>query len=126
MSTTIWSGQFWKGAAERAVKTFAQSVLGTFGVLEGANLLTGDQADAALSLAVWQVALLVALVNAVLSLFTSIANPPFVAGTEQEPVTAYVPAVAPAPEAVAASGSEGRHVAAQTPGEAPSPVIHDA
>ncbi|WP_271437740.1 holin [Micrococcus luteus] len=60
---------FWRGAAERAIKTFAQALLG---VLTGgaSGLLDVD----------WVAALSVAALATVVSLLTSLATPDFTAG----------------------------------------------
>lgn len=63
---------FWKGAAERAIKTAAQSLLGVLGV-GGIGVLDVD----------WQAATSVALVAALASVLTSISNPDFVAGAPE-------------------------------------------
>lgn len=60
---------FWKGAAERAVKTFAQALLGV--LMGGATgILDVD----------WLAALSVAGLATVVSLLTSISTPDFTAG----------------------------------------------
>lgn len=65
---------FWKGAAERAVSTFAQAFVSVLGIA-GLGLLDVD----------WAQTLSVAGLAAVLSLAKSIATPGFTAGTP-EPV----------------------------------------
>lgn len=73
---------FWKGAAERAVKTFAQALLG---VLTGGatGILDVD----------WLAALSVAVLATVVSLLTSISTPDFTAGapTPEAPADDYEP-----------------------------------
>lgn len=64
-----WTKAFWSGAAERAVKTFAQSAA-AFVTADVVGLVDLDFAG------LGSVAGLAALV----SLFTSVANPDFVAG----------------------------------------------
>lgn len=65
----MFTSAFWKGAAERAVKTFAQSAVAVLtadvaGLLEVNFLELGSVAGLA----------------ALVSVFTSVANPDFVAG----------------------------------------------
>lgn len=59
----MWTLVFWKGAAERAVKTFAQSVLATLGV-GATGLLHAD----------WLGALDIGGLAAVLSVLTSLVT----------------------------------------------------
>lgn len=66
----IWTNQFWLGAAERAIKTIAQSLVGVLGV-SGIGLLTVD----------WVAALSVAGAAGLASLLTSIGSADHVAGT---------------------------------------------
>ena len=70
----LWSIAFWRGAAERAVKTFAQSLVAVIGV-GAVGLLDVD----------WLGALSAATLATVISLLTSIGNADFTAG--QTPVT---------------------------------------
>lgn len=58
---SIWTSSFWKAAAERAVRTLAQSMIAVLAVGQ-TNILTVD----------WQSALAVAATATVLSLLTSI------------------------------------------------------
>lgn len=67
----LWTLAFWKGAAERAVKTFAQTLAAYF-VIGTTGLLDVD----------WLTALSVAGAAAVASLLTSVGNADFVAGTQ--------------------------------------------
>lgn len=65
----IWTVNFWQGAGERAIRTFAQAAAamlsaGAVGVMD---------VD-------WMTVLSVALLAALMSLFTSIGNADFVAG----------------------------------------------
>lgn len=69
----IWSKAFWKGAAERAVKTFAQAAA-AFVTADVTGLVDLDFGGLA------SVAGLAALV----SVFTSVANADFVAGRVSE------------------------------------------
>lgn len=67
----LWSKEFWKGAAERCIKTFAQVLVGYF-VVGTTGLLGFD----------WVTALSVAGAATVASVLTSIGNADFTAGTE--------------------------------------------
>ena len=69
----IWSSAFWRGAMERGVKTFAQSLVAVIGV-GAVGLLDVD----------WLGALSAATLATVVSLLTSIGNADFTAG--QTPV----------------------------------------
>ena len=69
----IWSSAFWRGATERAVKTFAQALVAVIGV-GAVGLLNVD----------WIGAISAALLATVISLLTSIGNADFTAG--QTPV----------------------------------------
>lgn len=71
----IWTKAFWKGAAERAIKTLAQT-LGGYLVVGVTGILDLD----------WTGALSVAGASALASVLTSIANPEFVAGKTVEVV----------------------------------------
>ena len=71
----IMTKAFWKGATERALKTFLQTFLATVGVQVGV-VLTGD-AFIALP---WMTAFVTAGTAAMLSLATSIGNASFTAG----------------------------------------------
>ena len=68
----IWTKQFWVGAAERAIKTIAQSLVAVLGVA-GTGLLTVD----------WVAALSVAGAAGLASLLTSIGSAEHVAGATQ-------------------------------------------
>ncbi|VEI04095.1 Uncharacterised protein [Acidipropionibacterium jensenii] len=67
---------FWKGAGERAGKTFLQVGIATLGISAG-SVYSGE---AALRLP-WETALVTALLAALLSVVTSLLNPSFTAGT---------------------------------------------
>ena len=69
----LWSIAFWRGAGERAVKTFAQALVAVIGV-GAVGLLDVD----------WLGALSAATLATVISLLTSIGNADFTAG--QTPV----------------------------------------
>jgi hypothetical protein len=69
---------FWKGAGERAGKTFLQVGVATLGISATATY-TGAQA---LGLP-WETALVTATISAVLSLVTSVLNPGFTAGATE-------------------------------------------
>lgn len=84
----IWSKSFWKGAGERALKTFIQTYL--------AVLVLGAGADGVgVSLGVldvdWLGAGSVALLAAIVSLGTSLGNTEFVAGRNTTPSEDWVP-----------------------------------
>jgi len=66
---------FWKGAGERAGKTFLQVGIATLGISATATY-SGEQA---LHLP-WETALVTALLAALLSVVTSLLNPSFTAG----------------------------------------------
>ena len=68
----LWTKQFWLGAAERAIKTIAQSLVAVLGVA-GTGLLTVD----------WVAALSVAGAAGLASLLTSIGSAEHVAGATQ-------------------------------------------
>ena len=65
----IWTSAFWRGAMERAVKTFAQALVAVIGV-GAVGLLDVD----------WLGALSAALLATVISVLTSIGNADFTAG----------------------------------------------
>jgi hypothetical protein len=92
----MFTAQFWKLAAERAVKVFAESLAAVL-VASGAGLLTAD----------WKTALSTAGMATFVSLLTSLAslhvgpkNSPSVVRPEQLPATASAPTPAPVPAAV--------------------------
>lgn len=66
----LWTVEFWKGAAERGIKTFAQTLVG-FIVIGTTGMLDVD----------WPTAVSVAAAALLASLLTSIGNADFVAGT---------------------------------------------
>lgn len=68
---------FWKGAAERAIKTFIQSFVGTLLLAIGAAVTAWEVPWSSTLIA----ALGVAILSSVLSLATSIGNADFTAGT---------------------------------------------
>lgn len=68
--STIWTKAFWKGAAERAIKTAAQSLLGAFVI--GVPIFDVDIATG----------LAIAGTATVASLLTSLIDPKFTAGTD--------------------------------------------
>lgn len=88
----LWTLAFWKGLAERAIKTFAQSfvaALGFFGIVGGASELAEVP---------WLDALSIAALATLFSVITSIGNADFVAGKppailEVVPVEGLVPAI---------------------------------
>ena len=65
----LWTTAFWKGAAERGIKTLAQTLVGYI-VVGTTGLLDLD----------WPTALSVSAAAALASLLTSIGNADFVAG----------------------------------------------
>lgn len=80
----ITTKAFWLGAAERATKTFFQTMVSVITVMIGANTLgvsaTVGQVD-------WLTALSTSVLATLLSIATSIGNARFVAGTEQATTT---------------------------------------
>lgn len=101
-TTTIWSKAFWQGAGERAIKTFAQSFIGVFGV--------GTVADVAgvnLNSETWLLALVSGLAAAFLSVCTSIASPGFTAG--EAALAAGAAPYAPLPDAAVVPDGTGDH-----------------
>lgn len=65
----IFTAAFWKGAAERAIKTFAQALAALIAA-NGIGIVDVD----------WLNVLSIAALSAVASILTSIGNPGFVAG----------------------------------------------
>lgn len=65
----LWTKEFWKGAGERAIKTFFQ----TFVALIGTSAVIIQEVD-------WLFILSGSALATILSLATSIANPDFTAG----------------------------------------------
>jgi len=74
----MWTKDFWKDTAERAIKTFLQNILAIL-LISGTTLLNAD----------WQAGLAVAATAAVVSLLTSVVSGA-ATKTEGEPVTASV------------------------------------
>lgn len=72
----LWTGAFWRGAGERAIRTFAQTLAAVF-VVGTTGLLDVD----------WVTSLSVAGAAALASLLTSIGNADFVAGETHQPPT---------------------------------------
>lgn len=88
----LWTLAFWKGLAERAIKTFAQSFIAALGVL---GIISGTSG---LTQVPWVEALSIAGLSTLLSAITSIGNADFVAGKppavlEVVPVEGLVPAI---------------------------------
>lgn len=71
----IWTGDFWRGAADRAVKTAAQGFLYGTGLSMMVTGL-GDGTGIAFVDVPWLLGLQSAVVMAVFSTVTSIADPP--------------------------------------------------
>jgi len=67
----IWTAKFWKGAGERAIKTFFQSLV----ALIGTSAVIIQDVD-------WIFVVSGSLLAAILSLATSLGNADFVAGVE--------------------------------------------
>ena len=80
--TMITTKAFWRGAAERAVKTFFQTLVAVI-TLNLGSLAVGI--DAGITNADWIGALSVSLLATALSLATSIGNASFTAGAERTP-----------------------------------------
>lgn len=74
--STIWTGAFWRGAAERALKTAMQTFVATITVSAGADLIPAVGVEGI----DWIAALSVTAVATVLSIGTSIGNADFTAG----------------------------------------------
>ena len=77
----ITTKAFWRGAAERAIKTFFQTLVAVIGVQVGTGavgITAGVEAVA------WLPALSIALLATLLSVATSIGNADFTAGTTPE------------------------------------------
>jgi hypothetical protein len=72
---------FWKGAAERAVKTFLQTFVAVVVAQVGADAVG---ATAGLEVVGWLPALSVAALATVLSVATSVGNADFTAGSRPE------------------------------------------
>lgn len=68
----IWTLAFWKGAAERAIKTFFQ----TFVALIGTTAVIVQEVE-------WPIVVSGSILAAVLSVATSIGNADFTAGTDK-------------------------------------------
>jgi hypothetical protein len=64
----IWTGKFWQGTAERAIKTFAQTLAAAFVI--GVPVFELDLGDG----------LAIAATATLFSVFTSIGNAEFTAG----------------------------------------------
>lgn len=72
----MWKLAFWKGAGERAIKTFFQTFVAVVGV-------TGIGVSVGVGQVDWLTAASVAAVATVLSIATSIGNADFTAGAPQ-------------------------------------------
>lgn len=76
----LWTKEFWKGAGERAIKTFFQTFTAALLISAGADAIpaTGVEGVA------WLAVLSVSTLSAILSLATSIGNANFTAGNVAE------------------------------------------
>ena len=84
----LWTWAFWRGAAERALKTLLQ----TFGaVLVGQVGADTVGVSAGILAPDWVAALSIALLAAVISLIMSVGNADFVAGHQPAPEPSYEP-----------------------------------
>lgn len=116
-NVSIWSKPFWQGAAERAIKTFAQAFIAVFGVGT-----TVEVTGSTLNTDTWVLALVSGGAAAVLSVVMSLASPAFTAGEK-----ANVPLSAPQPEGVVIPDGDGVHRAENTePDPAGSTTVDDA
>lgn len=73
----IWTADFWRGAGERAIKTFAQVLAAVIMVNAGGDTVPAVGFDGIN----WLTALSFAGLSAVLSIVTSIGNADFTAGS---------------------------------------------
>lgn len=76
----IWTVAFWKGAAERALKTLFQTFVAVIGV-------NGVGSTLGLGGVNWIADASIALLAAILSVATSIGNADFTAGAAKAPAT---------------------------------------
>ena len=74
----IWTIAFWKGAAERAIKTFFQTLATYLTLSVGADIIPAVGVDGVN----WVAGLSFASVAAIYSLITSIGNAEFTAGKQ--------------------------------------------
>lgn len=75
----LWTKNFWKGTAERAIKTFFQVFGAAISINAGAELIPAlgvHEVD-------WKMIVSLATVSAILSVATSIGNADFTAGKEK-------------------------------------------
>lgn len=77
----IWTKKFWKGAAERGIKTFFQTGVAVAIAIVGADAVG---ISAGLFDVAWQDVLSVSALATVLSVATSLGNADFTAGAEHE------------------------------------------
>lgn len=70
----LFSGRFWKGTAERAIKTLAQGCA-AFLMADNFNVVTAD----------WEAFFYIAVVPALASVLTSIGSGAIPAGTDNSP-----------------------------------------
>lgn len=77
----MWTAKFWKGAGERAVKTFLQTFVAVVTAAAGADAIgmTAGLGDVS-----WASAASVAALATILSLATSVGNADFTAGPDAQ------------------------------------------
>lgn len=129
-NVSIFNRDFWKGAGERALKSFAQGVVGApIIITAGAGTTVSELPGEIYQTSTWISALAAGLVMGVLSLITSIANPTFVAGeaVNNHPYAERPEAVAEAPVAYQAVESTSGSSAAlsEAPDDDLTPVEQD-
>lgn len=124
MASKIWTAAFWKGAGERALKSFVQG--GLYGLGLGA-LVDGSTPNSLPNIVdvPWLSALSAAVIMAILSVATSIVNADFTAGPEADAsvvALATVPRHATAVPDVDAVEDETEFDESEIPDEVGAPV----